>query len=81
MTTWELPDGWMLEASTEQVEVTRDGTLPPYEVDIVRRWVPGETRAWLTSPGGRIIPLAVPFTMADVEAAIAHNDGEVVTTD
>lgn len=70
MTTWELPDGWVLEASTEMVEVTRDGSLPPYEADVMRRFVPGESVAWLTSPEGRITPLPLPFTLADVEAVI-----------
>jgi len=72
MTMWGLPDGWTLEASTEQVEVTRDGTRPPYKADVVRRFVPGETIAWLTAPDGRTIRLPVPFTLADVEAAIAR---------
>lgn len=74
MTTWELPDGWKLEASTEQVEVTRDGSLPPYEMDLIRRWVPGETVAWLTAPDGRTIKVPVPFTLADVMRLI---DGSI----
>lgn len=73
MTNWELPEGWKLEVSTEQIEVTRDGSLPPYEMDMIRRWVPGKTVAWLTTPDGRTIPLPVPFTVADVKR---HIDGD-----
>jgi hypothetical protein len=76
MTTWELPDGWTLHASTEQIEVTRDGTMPPHEVDIVRRFVPGATTAWLVAPNGKEVPLAVPFTLEDVKRAIAQFDGQ-----
>lgn len=71
-TSWQLPDGWTVQAETQEIEVTRDGTLPPYEVDIVRRFIPGETTAWLTSPDGEEIPLPVPFTLADIEQAIAR---------
>lgn len=49
--------GWILHTETPRVEVTQDGTLPPYKPDIVRRWIPGKPTAWLEGPQGERIEL------------------------
>lgn len=41
----------------EQVEVTRDGTLPPFEPDYQRVFIPGLTTVYVTVDGEELPPM------------------------
>lgn len=41
----------------EQVEVTRDGTLPPFIADYQRKFVPGLTTVYVTVDGEELPPM------------------------
>lgn len=73
--TW--PDGWSLEAWTERIEITRDGSLPPYgRADTVRRFMAGEVRMVLVAPDGWETPMAAGFTQEDIDRARRAHDDE-----
>jgi len=41
----------------EQVEVTVDGTLPPFKPDYMRKFVPGLTTVYVTVDGKELPPM------------------------
>lgn len=41
----------------EQIEVTRDGTLPPFKPDYMRKFIPGLTTVYVTVDGVDLPPM------------------------
>lgn len=47
-----------IRAETEQIEVTRDGTLPPFQADYQRKFIPGLTTVYVTVDGEELPPMS-----------------------
>ena len=48
----------VVKMEREQIEVTRDGTLPPYVADPARVYVPGLTTYFVTVDGVALPPMS-----------------------
>lgn len=53
---------------TEEIEVTRDGTLPPFKADVARKFIPGLTTFFVTIDGEELPPMTpIEFMQLTVE--------------
>lgn len=49
---------YTVRVEREEIEVTRDGTFPPYKPDYHRVFVPGLTTIYVTTDGGEELPMS-----------------------
>ena len=59
----------------ERIEVTRDGTLPPFKPDYMRKFIPGLTTVYATVDGIEL-PRMTPEEYAVWKQAAPKQDGE-----
>lgn len=52
----EKPDVWV-RFERERIEVTSDGTLPPFKADVQREFVPGLATVYVTIDGVELPPM------------------------